>query len=194
MTADKMSDEAHTWIVQAMRIDLLSANDPRTTVTAPLRTLWRVGAILDAIAVRDVTTGELWLQMSNNQRLPARLASGYSGGPLNGEQLQLRVLRETPVLALETIDNGSGNQITEEALRRFLPRQASPTALLANLGWLARRPNDLQSLPPAVQRALANLGNRYPPRPACKNPNNWLGLYCAQALFLKHNSPSCHQV
>jgi len=145
-----------------MRIDLLSANDPRTTASTPLRTLWRVGAILEAIAVRDVTTGELWLQMSNNQRLPARLASGHSGGPLNGEQLQLRVLRDTPVLALEAIDDGRGGQITDDALRRFLPKQSSPAALLANLGWLARNPNELRNLPPNVQRALANIWQAMP--------------------------------
>jgi hypothetical protein len=168
-----------------MRIDLLSANDPRTTVTAPLRTLWRVGAILDAVAIRDVTTGELWLQMGNNQRLPARLASGHSGGPLNGEQLQLRVLRETPVLALEAIDNGGGSQITEEALRRFLPRQASPTALLANLGWLARHQDELQSLPPAVQRALSNLWQALPTTASLQDPEQLAQALLRSGTFLE---------
>lgn len=143
-----------------MRIDLLSANDPRTTTAAPLRSMWRVGAILEAIAVRDVATGQLWLQL-DGQRLPARLASGHSNGPLDGEQLRLRVLRDTPVLALESVEEG-GERITETALRRYLPRQSSPTPLLANLGWLARHPDQVRSLPGAVQQALATLWQGLP--------------------------------
>jgi Flagellar hook-length control protein FliK len=167
-----------------MRIDLLSANDPRTTATTPLRTLWRVGAILEAVAVRDVASGELWLQL-DNQRLPARLASGHSGGPLNGEHLQLRVLRDNPVLALETIDDGGGTQITEDALRRFLPRQSSPTALLANLGWLARHPADLQTLPPAVQRALSNLWQALPASMALQDPEQLAQALLHSGTFLE---------
>ena len=144
-----------------MRIDLLSANNPRTPTTAPLRSMLGVGAIVEAIAVRDVTSGQLWLQF-DNRRVPARLASGHSTGPLDGEHLKLRVLRETPVLALESVDETDADYRTEDALRRYLPRQASPTPLLANLGWLARNPDQVRSLPYKLQQTLANLWQTLP--------------------------------
>ncbi len=144
-----------------MRIDLLSANDPRTTAAAPLRSMWRVGAILEAIAVRDVDTGQLWLQL-DKQRLPARLASGHSNGPLDGEHLRLRVLRDTPVLALESVEETSTERSTETALRRYLPRQSSPTPLLANLSWLMRHPDQVRNLQGVVQQALATLWHGLP--------------------------------
>ncbi len=160
-----------------MRIDLLSANDPRTTATAALRPLWRVGAILEAIAVRDVTSGQLWLHI-DQQRLPARLASGHSSGPLDGERLKLRVLRDTPVLALESLDESTADRTAAEALLRYLPRQASPTPLLANLGWLARHGREAERLPPAVQQAIAAVWNALPDGATLDNP-----LYLAQALL-----------
>lgn len=146
-----------------MRIDLLAANDPLPNVaTAPLRSLWRVGAILEAIAVRDVTSGELWLTI-DNRRLPARLASGNSAGPLDGEQLKLRVLRNSPVLAFESIDEGSdAGDASSEALRRYLPRQSSPTPLLANLGWLARTASNRALLPSGLSEVLSSLWESLP--------------------------------
>lgn len=154
-----------------MRIDLLAANDPvQTATTAPLRTLWRVGAILEATAVRDVATGELSLTI-DNRRLPARLASGNSAGPLDGEQLKLRVLRNSPVLALESLEeDSSAGDISNEALRRYLPRQASPTPLLANLGWLARAADNRTLLPNSVNAALAGLWQSLPDAAALSDP------------------------
>lgn len=146
-----------------MRIDLLSANNPRPQASTPLRPMLGVGAIVEAVAVRDVS-GQLWLQF-DRYRVPARLASGHSAGPLEGEQLKLRVLRNTPVLALETLDEGDAalpERTAEEALRRYLPRQSSPTPLLANLGWLARNVDQLRALPPRVQQALISLWQRLP--------------------------------
>lgn len=153
-----------------MRIDLLAANDPRPNVTAPLRSLWRVGAILEAIAVRDATTGELWLTI-DNQRLPARLASGNAAGPLDGEQLKLRVLRNSPVLALESMEeNGGSTDISSDALRRYLPRQSSPAPLLANLGWLARDPLHRSSLPSNITAAMAELWRSLPDAESLGDP------------------------
>lgn len=180
--ADKYSDDAHTW--SFMRIDLLSANDPRTPVTTPLRTMWRVGAILEAIAVRDVTTGQLWLQM-NQQRLPARLASGHSNGPLDGEHLKLRVLRDTPVLALESLDEPTTDHNAADALLRYLPRQTSPTPLLANLGWLARQGHDADRLPPAVQQAIAQLWRALPTATTLDNPTQLAQALLRSGTFLE---------
>ncbi len=167
-----------------MRIDLLSANDPRSTVTTPLRPMWRVGAILEAIAVRDVTSGQLWLQI-DQQRLPARLASGHTGGPLHGEQLKLRVLRDTPVLALEALDEPGADHTTEEALLRYLPRQSSPTPLLANLGWLARHGNDIVRLPPAVQQALGAVWQGLPEAATLNNPAQLSAALLRSGTFLE---------
>ena len=144
-----------------MRIDLLAANDPRLTTTSPLRPMWRVGAILEAVAVRDVTSGELWLSI-DNQRLPARLASGNTTGPVDGEQLKLRVLRSSPVLALESVDETNSTQVANDALRRYLPRQAASTPLLANLGWLARGTGNRSLLPTAISDTLGEVWNSLP--------------------------------
>lgn len=169
-----------------MRIDLLSANDPakdpRATATTPLRSMWRVGAILEAVAVRDVTTGQLWLQLEN-QRLPARIASGHSSGPLDGEHLQLRVLRDTPVLALESVDASDGS--TEAALRRYLPRQSAPTPLLANLSWLARHHHEARSLPPAVQQAVAALWQGLPDATTLEDPTQLAQALLRSGTFLE---------
>lgn len=100
---------------------------------------WRVGAIVEAVAVRGVDDGQLWLQIGG-QRVPARIASGDPVGPANGERLQLRVLRDSPVIALENLpaDDDAAAAIND-GLRRFLPRQQSFAPLLANLAWLAER-------------------------------------------------------
>jgi hypothetical protein len=168
-----------------MRIDLLSANDPRAPAT-PItqRPQWQVGAILEAVAVRDAATGELWLQFAG-QRLPARMASGHSNGPLDGEQLKLRVLRDSPVLALESLDESSNVTIAEDALRRYLPRQSSPTPLLANLGWLARNATQLQTLPRNVQLALAGLWQALPEAATLQNPESLAQALLHSGTFLE---------
>lgn len=167
-----------------MRIDLLAANDPRSPVTAPLRTLWRVGAILEATAVRDATSGELML-MIDNQRLPARLASGNTAGPLDGEQLKLRVLRNSPVLALESVEEESAADIAGDALRRYLPRQSSPAPLLANLSWLARNADNRAALPGTVLAQLAKLWHALPDAEALSNPDGLQHALQASGGFLE---------
>jgi len=85
-----------------MRVDLVnllgSGNSPNPSLLAE----WRVGAILQAVAVRAPGSGELWLDIAG-QRYPARVASGNVAGPQDGERLQVRVLRNSPVIALETV-------------------------------------------------------------------------------------------
>lgn len=159
-----------------MRIDLLSNNDPRTQLTSAPRPMWSVGAILQATAVRDVVSGQLWLHIAG-QQLPTRLASGNSAGPMDGEQLKLRVLRDTPVLALEALEESDHTDSTDAALRRYLPQQASPTPLLANLGWLHRNSEQFQSLPHSIQQALARLWQAMPQATQLLDP-----VQLAQAL------------
>jgi len=126
---------------------------------------WRVGAILQAIAVRDPRTGELSLNIGD-QRYPARIASGDNAGPVDGEVMQVRVLRNSPVLALETLSStpppSADEQLTADALRRYVPRQASPTLLLSNLAWMARGGVNTGDLPKPVIQAAARLWQALP--------------------------------
>jgi len=173
-----------------VRIDVLATNDPRAaTLNIPQRPLWTVGAILEAVAVRDVD-GTLWLNI-DNQKLPTRIASGNLSGPMDGEHVKVRVLRDSPVLALETIDDATTNDIADEALRRFLPKQTSPTPLLANLGWLARSDANRSQLPNNVLSALQQLWEGMPDtnelthagalQQALQNSGTFLEAHLAQA-------------
>jgi hypothetical protein len=151
-----------------MRIEMGPGRNPTTvasSTSAGMLSEWRVGAVLEATAVRDALTGQLWLTIGNS-RYSARVASGDANGPQTGEQLKLRVLRTSPVLAVETIDNeaaaaGAADDVTESALRVFMPRQASPTLLLANLAWLADGKNTT-ALPQPVAQAAKNLWEALP--------------------------------
>ena len=118
-----------------MRIDLVNLLEPGSRPSPSLLAEWRVGAILEAVAVRDARSSQLWLD-SGGQRHPARLASGDASGPQNGERLQVRVLRNSPVLALETVstqatDSSPESAVIAEALRKFVPRQQNPALLFA---------------------------------------------------------------
>jgi hypothetical protein len=130
-----------------MRLELSTFRaNAGAALTGGLMSQWRVGAIVEAIAARDASDGQLWLNIGTT-RVPARIASGDAQGPANGERLQLRVLRDSPVVALETIStDDTETQTINDALRRFLPRQGSPAPLLANLAWLIGK-NEQQAAP-----------------------------------------------
>ncbi len=150
-----------------MRIDVVNllgsgGNSPSPGLLAE----WRVGAILEAIAVRDSRGGRLWLDIGG-QRHPARLASGDAAGPQNGERLQVRVLRTSPVLALETVStqptaSSADSAVVADALRKFVPRQQSPALLLANLAWIAQRKGGVETMPRSVVHAAAHLWHALP--------------------------------
>lgn len=150
-----------------MRIDLVNlrgipAVSPNTT--ASLLAEWRVGAVLQAVATRDAGNGQLFLDMGG-QRYPARLSSGSGNeaGPVDGERMTLRVLRNSPVLALERIPDSSGAMDSEavgDALRKFVPKQTSPAPLLSNLAWVARGGAD--ALPKAVAQVADRLWQALP--------------------------------
>lgn len=151
----------------AMRLDVISPRvnaAPEPNGVASLWAKWRVGAVLEAIAVRDASTGQLFLDMGG-RRYAARLASGHAGTePANGERMQLRVLRNSPVLALERIAGPAPGHIDAEvaaaALRKLVPRQTSPTPLLANLAWVARGGGE--SLPEPVARLAQQIWQALP--------------------------------
>jgi hypothetical protein len=150
---------------------------------------WRVGAILQAVAVRDGRSGELWLNIGN-LRYPARLASGNGAGPSDGEVLTLRVLRNSPVLALETLQTTASrstaeDSVTSDALRRHVPRQASPAPLLSNLAWLARGDGGTDSLPNPVVQAVGRLWQALPDVAALTDPKGLQNAIARSGTFLE---------
>jgi hypothetical protein len=174
-----------------MRLDVVNLRSlPAVTsgsTTASLLAELRVGAIVQAIATRDASNGQLFLNMGN-QRYPARLASGSNdGGPVDGERMTLRVLRTSPVLALERIPESSGPKIDPQAigdaLRKFIPRQMTPTPLLANLAWIARGGGE--GLPKAVAEATQRLWQSLPSMDDMSDPMTLERALSRSGMFLE---------
>ena len=175
-----------------MRIDLV---DFRSTSSAgstspSLLSEWRVGALLQVVAVRDAANGQLWLDIGG-QRHNARLASGNSAGPANGEVLNVRVLRNSPVLALETLSSSTAADaeatVVADAMRRFVPRQESPALMLANLSWLAQGKHGAEQLPKAVTQAAAQLWQALPDAESLGDPETLAGALRRSGTFLEAN-------
>lgn len=173
-----------------MRLDLTGI---RGTTTAELsRSMlaeWRVGAILQAVAVRGVKSGELWLNIGQ-QCYPARLASGDGNGPADGETLTLRVLRNSPVLALETLRSEPAGRQTDEGvaadgLRRYVPRQTSPTPLVSNLSWLMRSSSGSDALPAPVMQAATRLWQAMPDTTELTDPTGLRNAIARSGTFLE---------
>lgn len=176
-----------------MRLDLVNFRG-----TAPvgagtsLLSEWRVGTILQAVAIRDLKSGQLWLELGG-QRHPARVASGQLEGPADGERLQVRVLRTHPVLALETLATNAAlddAQLTADALRRFMPKQESPTLMLANLAWLAQGKGSAAGLPKNVLDAAARLWQSLPNADALSDPKALKAALSRSGIFLESNLAS----
>lgn len=173
-----------------MRIDVANLRgippvSPGTT--ASLLAEWRVGAILQAVATRDTGNGQLFLNMGG-QRYPARLASGSNeAGPLDGERMTLRVLRNSPVLALERIPDSSSARIDAaavgDALRKFVPRQTNPAALLSNLAWIAR--DGGEALPKAVAQLAQRLWQALPSTQDMSDPLSLERTLARSGTFLE---------
>lgn len=155
---------------------------------------WRVGAVLQAVVVRtsNGNGSDLWLTMGN-QRYAARLASGGTpdgAEPADGETLTLRVLRNSPVLALETLqstppEDATQSAVTSDALRRYVPRQASPTPLLSNLAWLARGGDAAGILPAAVRQAATKLWQALPDVATLSDPKGLQTAIARSGAFLE---------
>jgi hypothetical protein len=174
-----------------MRVDLVnllgSGNSPSPSLLAE----WRVGAILEAVAVRDARSGQLWLDIGG-QRHPARVASGEVAGPQDGERLQVRVLRNSPVLALETVstrptESSAEGSVIADALRKFVPRQQNPALLVANLAWIAQRKSGVETLPRSVVQAAAHLWHALPEAEALGDPKALEAAIAKSGVFLEAN-------
>lgn len=172
-----------------MRLDLVNLRAIAANGAGPsLLSEWRVGAVLEAIAVRDATTGQLSLDIGQ-QRHPARVASGEREGPQHGEKLQVRVLRLSPVLALETVASSQPAESIDaaaDALRRYVPRQESPALLLANIAWLAQGKGETAALPKAVTQALARLWAALPTPQTLSDPDALQTAVQRSGAFLEH--------
>jgi hypothetical protein len=174
-----------------MRVDLVNLLGSGSSPSPGGLAEWRVGAILEAIAVRDIRGGQLWLEIAG-QRHPARLASGDATGPKDGERLQLRVLRNSPVLALETIstqptESSAQRAVIADALRKFVPRQQSPALLLANLAWIAQRKGGVETLPRSVVQAAAHLWHALPEAASLADPATLEAAIARSGVFLESN-------
>jgi hypothetical protein len=123
-------------------------------------------------------------------RVPARIASGDIAGPANGERLQLRVLRDHPVLAMETLQQpDTDTAVVSDALRRFLPRQASPAPLLANVASIAKQPLSAQTTPinRAVREAVQRLWQALPDAVEMQTPEGLAKAVQRSGAFLESN-------
>lgn len=171
-----------------MRLELSTIQNAAPTGTPnTLMAQLRVGAIVEAIAVRDIGDGQLWLNIGAS-RIPARIASGDANGPANGERLQLRVLRDHPVLALETIEVvDSEAAIVSDGLRRFLPRQSSPAPLLSNLAWLATPGKENLQLDRTVREAAQKLWQALPDAQELSTPEGLANAVKRSGTFLETN-------
>jgi Flagellar hook-length control protein FliK len=167
-----------------MRLEVSSLQSSSNTgVTSSLFTQWRVGAIVDAVAIRDPADGQLWLNIGN-ARVPARIASGDAVGPTDGERMQLRVLRDKPVLALETLTQDADTTVND-GLRRYLPKQTSPAPLLANIALLARSTSLMESLPRPIQSAVAALWQSLPQATELATPDGLEQALQRSGVFLE---------
>lgn len=170
-----------------MRLDLVNMRGvPVTGTSNSLLAEWRVGTILQAVATRDASSGQLFLNMGDS-RHPARLASGDEGGPADGERMTLRVLRNSPVLALERVADQSRASASEEvvtdALRKYVPRQSSPAPLAANLAFVAR--GDGAQLPRAVAQVATQLWDALPDTDAMTDPMSLERALSRSGTFLE---------
>jgi hypothetical protein len=181
-----------------MRVDLVNFRGAGPGASSGLLSEWRIGAILQAIAVRDAKSGQLWLDIAG-QRYPARIASGDGSGPASGELLQVRVLRNSPVLALETLATSApmardaDAEIVADALRKYVPRQESPALMLANLAWLAQGKNGANSLPKGVLQAAAQLWKALPDSSALSDPDGLEAALTRSGAFLEANLAASHR-
>lgn len=171
-----------------MRLDLVTMRGvPVTGTSASLLAEWRVGTILQAVATRDASSGQLFLNLGNS-RYPARLASGDEEGPADGERLTVRVLRTSPVLALERVAesprNSADGAVVSDALRKYVPRQTSPAPLAANLGFVAKDAT-AQTLPRAVAQAATKLWESLPDMDAMTDPTKLERAMSRSGTFLE---------
>ena len=145
-----------------MRIETLgSTTTSRPAALSQQLVEWRVGAVLDATMSRDAS-GQ-WLLNAGDAQLPVRLVSQDGATPTDGEQLKLRVLRNSPVIALETLESSApSDTVATDALRKYLPRQLPPSLLMSNLSWLARDAQRSESFDSPVTSALRSLWRALP--------------------------------
>jgi hypothetical protein len=178
---------------ESMRLDLISFRGVTPASPGSATSLlaeWRVGTLLEAVAARDSATGQLFLNMGG-QRYPARLASGSGDdpGPVDGERMQLRILRNSPVLALERVPDEQSstpdNEVVSDALRKLVPRQTSPAPLLSNIAWLARGASGSESLPKAVTQSADRLWQALPDTEALSDPMTLQRALSRSGTFLE---------
>ena len=145
--------------VHVIRLEPTSLR-PALQATLPPAAALAVGAVVAAESVRDAATGQMLLLLAGRRWV---VKPGGAAADLQaGMRVLARVVRTEPELALAVL--GRASEVAA-ALRRELPRQASPLRLLANLEWLAARPQAAAGLPAPVRQALAAAWRALPQAP-----------------------------
>jgi hypothetical protein len=83
--------------------------------------------------------------------------------------------------------NGSAadDPVTSDALRRHVPRQASPAPLMSNLGWIARGNSGAESLPAPVAQAVNRLWQALPDTQMLTDPKGLQSAIARSGTFLE---------
>ena len=136
---------------------MLTRVAPATGSPLPAATPVPVGSVVAVEAVRDSATSQTLLLFAGRRWAPK--PGGAAADLQPGQRVLARVVRAEPDLELALL--GRASEVAA-AMRRELPRQGSPLRLLANVEWLATRPDAAARLPAPVRAALESVWRAVP--------------------------------
>ncbi len=149
--------------------------------TAAVSNAWRLGTILDALAVADSANGRVRLQVG------ARQVEASTSLPLRaGNRLRLQVVETGRQVVLKTVDNARSANPVRSAIRQAIPQQGSQVQLLANLAAASRS----ERVPPQVQAAVSQLSRIVQPADNLRNAEGLRRAVRDSGLFLEHKLAS----
>jgi len=150
------------------------------TLTRPAAAIanWRVGQVLQAIAVTGGHQGRAQL------RIGAHTVEAQTRVPLRpGQPLRLEVTELGPRPTLRILADPVNDPVTA-AVRRAVPRQQSPGALLSTLSE-AVRPDSSQPLPEPVRTLAARVAAQAAEPEALARPGGLRQAVARSGLFLE---------
>ncbi|VAX10831.1 hypothetical protein MNBD_GAMMA25-2480 [hydrothermal vent metagenome] len=152
------------------------ANTMPVPATATTQALWQSGQILQALVLK-ASPEQLLLNIQGAQASVARPPAL----PLQaGDKLQVKVIKNAPLLQLKLIEVQSATEtITRRALRNNLPRQQTLPPLLANIEYLSRNPAATTQFDKAIRIAAQQIYYQLPGIESLRQP-----LALKQALEL----------
>lgn len=166
-----------------------------TAAVAQLQNL-RIGQLLQAVVIRQVSSETVLLQLLNTpshpataQQAPQQLLAETSQPLTLGQRLQLEVsqLGERPVLkVLAPPQPPASTPLLNQALMQALPRQSGMAPLLANLSWINQPQNSTVPLPQAVQVLAKALFDKLPSREKISSAEGLKQAIEDSGLFLEN--------